>query len=387
MKRVIVAAVGAGLLLTASIVGGAWYLAGEIERAALEVGAPKPRLDLVVTQRADDAITLRPRADIDRHHSAWRRSGRFGIVSVDGSGVVGDIIDDNGDEVTRRLVSFNSSVAPGDNVRLRAMCYFGDPLSVHGLAFDDIVFESDVGQLGAWSIGGSSDTWVIFVHGRAAGRDEGLAILPALVELGLPTLAIQYRNDDGVARSASGFYDYGLTEWRDLEAAVGYALAEGAEDVVLFGSSMGGSIVLSFLYRSDLADRVRGVILDSPLLDLGDVIDFGGERRKIWSPLVGLGKTAAAIRYSLPWDELNYLERADDLAVPILLFHGAADRVVHIRKSDALAAVRSDIVTYVRLDDVGHVEAWNVDQDGYERALADFLGSLTGGEPSSGPDR
>ena len=55
--------------------------------------------------------------------------------------------------------------------------------------------------------------------------------------------------------------------------------SRGAESVILVGYSMGGAIVTNFLYRAPLAAKVRGVILDAPMLDLGSAIDHGVRQR------------------------------------------------------------------------------------------------------------
>jgi hypothetical protein len=57
----------------------------------------------------------------------------------------------------------------------------------------------------------------------------------------MPALVISYRNDASAPADPSGLYRFGATEWRDLDSAVGHALAHGARHVVLFGLSMGGS--------------------------------------------------------------------------------------------------------------------------------------------------
>jgi len=375
MKGVYAIIVAAPVLIAAAA-GIAWYYAGVIERQALAVPPPPLAFDLVVSAIGDGEITLRPAKAMDRVRGDLLKPGRYGIASATGDGVVGEIVRRDGDSVTRKLLSMDASIAPGDEVRLRALTYFGDPLSAHGLAFNDVAFESDIGPLGAWYVAGTSNTWAIVVHGRGIDRREGLKLLPVLTALGLQTLLIQYRNDEGVAGSASGFYDYGLSEWRDLEAAVGYALEHGASDIVLIGYSMGGAIIANFLDRSDLAGRVSAVVLDSPIVDFGAVIDFGGEQRHLWRGLTWLGKAATSLRSGISWSDLDYLRRAEGLTAPILLIHGDADPVVPIRGSDRLAAARPDLVTYLRLEDVGHVRGWNVDQQAYEESLAAFLKNI-----------
>jgi alpha-beta hydrolase superfamily lysophospholipase len=142
---------------------------------------------------------------------------------------------------------------------------------------------------------------------------------------------------------------------------------------VLFGASMGGGIVMNFLYRSDFADRVEAVILDAPMLSFSDTVDFGAERRNLPRLLTLIGKTAASIRFGLSWTETDYLRDTAKLGVPILVFHGDADRLVHIRTSEALASARPDLVTLVRVADAPHAHSWNMDPKAYELAIGEFL--------------
>ncbi len=80
---------------------------------------------------------------------------------------------------------------------------------------------------------------------------------------------------------------------------------------------------------------------------------------------------------STDWGELDYLSRADELGVPILLFHGDADDAVPVGTSDALAEALPEMVEYIRTPGVGHVRSWNADPAAYEAAVGDFLRSLS----------
>ena len=99
---------------------------------------------------------------------------------------------------------------------------------------------------------------------------------------------------------------------------IGYALEHGADNVVLVGY-----IVTNFLYRSSLAGEVRGVILDAPMLDLNAIIQSAAGERNIPGPFLTSAKIIARYRFDLQWEQLNYLDRTEELGVPILLFHGA----------------------------------------------------------------
>lgn len=84
------------------------------------------------------------------------------------------------------------------------------------------------------------------------------------------------------------------------------------------------------------------------------------------------------LRSGIAWSDFDYLKGVGGLAVPILLIHGDADRLVHVRTSDALAATRPDLVTYLRLEGVGHLRGWNSYQQAYLQALSDFLTGTVG---------
>lgn len=276
-----------------------------------------------------------------------------------------------------------SAAGTGDLADLDVNAYPEDPLRAHGIEFADVSYRSDLGVNPAWLMEGTGSTWVLLVHGSGLTRRDALRPLPLIVEAGFQALVITYRNHPEAPADPSGRLHYGLTEWRDLEAAVEYVLAEGAEDVVLIGYSMGGGVVASFLYDSPLAERVRGVVLDAPMLDLGAAVDLGAENRSL--PLIGLpipdtltatAKWIAGVRYDLEWGRLDYLDEANGIDVPILLFHGAEDDIVPVETSDALAELRPGLVTYHRVDDAKHLESWNLDRSRYEQLLIDFLAGL-----------
>jgi pimeloyl-ACP methyl ester carboxylesterase len=136
---------------------------------------------------------------------------------------------------------------------------------------------------------------------------------------------------------------------------------------------MGGAIATSFLYKSPLAERVRAVIFDAPLLDFGAAVDWGVRNVVVPGIVITTGKIIAESRFDFDFDELNYLKRADELTVPILLFHGDDDPTAPVTTSDALAEARPDIVTYVRVADAGHVRSWNAGPAAYEASVREFL--------------
>jgi pimeloyl-ACP methyl ester carboxylesterase len=366
---------GVPLLAGAAFVGAGWYYSDALKNEALVPDRSTPKPDLQVAAVKDGEITLNttPETDAD---GDWTKSGTFGLVWQGGYGQVGEILEIDERRVVREFTPLAGSPRVGDLARLDSFAFPSDPLQAYGVPFTDISVSSPAGDFPAWFIEGSGDAWAIFVHGKGADRKEALRILRVFNRLDIPSLVITYRNDAEAPAGSDGFYRYGKTEWQDLQAAADYALAHGAQSLVLIGYSMGGGIVASFLYQSPLADRVTGVILDAPMLDFEATVDWGARGRFAPWPVKDVGKQIAAWRFDIDWEALSYVESAPKLSVPILLFHGDDDPKVPFSTSDELSEARPDLVTYYRTTGTGHVRSWNTDPATYEAAVREFLARL-----------
>jgi pimeloyl-ACP methyl ester carboxylesterase len=195
------------------------------------------------------------------------------------------------------------------------------------------------------------------------------------LRMGWTVLAITYRGDVGAPANHPPGYRLGETEWRDLEAAVRYALEHGAQRVEIIGLSMGGAITLEFLRHSPLAPRVMGVVFEAPVLEWRPVFDLAARHRGVPAAVTSLGMSVAAWRAGLDWSELDQLAHANDLHTPILILHGDADPTVPLATSDSLAARRPDLVTLVKVISAGHSRCRNVDPLGYDAAVASWTRS------------
>lgn len=359
-RRVAVGVV-AGVLVVAVVLvtGVAWYFSGV---ALTVVRDPEPRVTVQAVD-AGQSIALPPGDPTP--------PGRHSVRHPDGWGVMTDRVRGGGDDPVVREWDDVRGVLPTEPVTgvVDQDAIVGDPSSV-GLGFEDVVVAGELGDLPTWLVpaDGPGDTWVVFAHGRGGTREEALRYLPLWHELGHPVLVPSYRNDPGAPAAPDGRYGLGETEWRDLDAAVAYALDLGARSVVLAGWSMGGAIVLQVLDRSEHADAVSGVVLDAPVVDWVDVLVHQGS-------VVGLpewwSRAAVAlveVRGGLDLDDYDWVERAAELPsdVPIYLVHSDGDTYVPNRRSVALARARPDIVTLVRDSAAEHTREWNVDPEGYE---------------------
>lgn len=351
--------------------GALWYFTERIKIEGLVPSQVRP-FELRVLDIGEGYIELDAAARM-RRHGDWRQPGLWGIETPTGYGRVGEIIETHATHVRREFEPVEGDIEVGDAARLDVFVYRGDPRSARGLDFIEAAIASDAGELPAWFVPGANGTWVILVHGKGSNRCEALRILPLIHRLGYPSLTITYRNDAEHASDAGAYYAYGLEEWPDLEAAVVYAFDHGAERVLLYGFSMGGSIAVNLLYRSTLASKVAALVLDSPMLDFAATLRHGASHHGVPSFFTELARRAAAFRFAIDWQALDYASRVDQLNLPVLLFHTAADHYTPVSVSDGFARSRPDIVTYVRATKGGHTRIWNTDPESYEARVSEFL--------------
>jgi uncharacterized protein len=355
------------LLLLAVLVGVSWDFSNRLLDPDHKAGP----YDVEVRKVEPGRVTL-----ARTEESA--REGLFGIDWRGGHAILGRVLERRGGSVTRELSGVSGRLQKGTSVNVDANVWEGDPREALGIPFTDVKFRTPLGRMPAWRIRGSGTTWALFVHGRNADRYEGLRDLPSLRRAGLPTLLQTYRNDVGAQAAPDGLIHLGNTEWRDLESAADYAISRGAREFILIGDSMGGAIVTQFLQRSRLGRRVRGLVLDAPVLDWRAVIDLQTRERDLPGSLADTTEWTIKLRIGIDWNRFDQVKRARLFQVPILLFHGTDDRTVPISTSDAFARRLPRLVTYVRLKGAGHVQSWNVHRGRYEAALLGFLRRVSG---------
>lgn len=257
--------------------------------------------------------------------------------------------------------------------------YVGDPHAAYGFNFSDMVLSSDIGDMPAWLVtpDAASKRWAVFVHGIGGRRENGYRFLPVLQDASLPTILFSYRNDEGAPKDPSGYYAFGLTEWHDLDAAVAYALANGAEDVVLVGESMGGGIVGQFLRHSDKAGSVAAIVLDAPALDFSEIVGstVGAMGIPLAPVLTRIGIPVSGFTLPIKLGDADVRTELNAFDGPLLLTHGHTDRVVPVVGSDALVHTRAHLTTYLRTS-ADHIQSWHEAPERYDALLSAFLAGV-----------
>lgn len=368
------------VLAVAFFGGGGWYFANEIRSGALQVtpAAPIPPYHAArVVGVSAGQVRLRAIGD-----QPWLvKPELYGIAWQGGIGHLGHSVSVSSGVVTRPLtVVAGSAPRVGQSAGLDRAYFLGDPRKALGIPMQNVVVQGPLGPLPGWYFPGRGSTFVIGVHGQNGARKDVLRVVGIVHRMGFPALAVTYRNDRGVARDPSGYLRYGQTEWRDLQAAVRWALSHGARHIILAGQSMGGAVVAAFLEYSPLAPKVVRVVFDAPMLDLQAIVDYGASQRSmpvtggsIPAPLVWTAEQIAGLRFGIDWSATDYLGNTAWLKVPAFVTQGTDDPKVPVSAGARLKALHPALVTFARFPGAGHVESWNMDRARYTSLLESFL--------------
>ncbi|MER5769912.1 alpha/beta hydrolase [Streptomyces sp. NPDC001985] len=360
-------------------VGTAAFLAGRYASDA--VLRPAPGRPLPGERRLTVHSTGAGRVTLTRSLSS-RRPGTYGLDGPGGvHAIVGPVLDEtppSADTVVRRLEGVGSGgLEPGARVRLTPQLHTGDPTTALGIPHTDVTVPGELGPLPAWSVPGPRGTWVIAVHGLGTTREHPMNLLPFLHRRRIPVLGVGYRGDPDAPRPPDGLGHLGDAEWRDLDAALRFAVAAGARDVVLYGWSTGATMALHTACDSALRDRIKGLVLDSPVLDKDATLRALAAARHTPAPLLPLAVRAARGRAGL-YNGRRPAVTADPgaLTTPTLIFHGPGDTLAPWGPSRELAARRPELVHLHTVRDAPHAAMWNADPARYEEALRRFLTPL-----------
>ncbi len=394
-----------GTFLVVVLLAVGWYFSGLIYETGLNpdfndaenVGTAEDRV--IVDTISSDRMTLNVE---EEQWGPLLENGVYGIIGQNGDAIVGSIISTNGNIIERELLQINGTIVSGDRISASGLIRQDDsggykilgssgwsgqatdgvytPESVSGIEYKDIFYESNVGSFPAYLTSNGENGIVIFVHGfRGNYAREVFSLMRAkdLAELGYRSMVIAYRNDRGLPKDPSGIYQYGVTEWEDIDAAVDEARKYN-ENIVLFGISGGGGPVSSWIENSNDLSKVSGIIYEAPVISFWESVEVNGAARFPWLPeaLFSYFKIVTELRYDVDFDSMDFREAVINSSIPTLLFHGDDDEWVPVEMSDLIAESRDTNFTYIRYENVGHVTSWNADPDNYVYQLSQFLGGL-----------
>jgi fermentation-respiration switch protein FrsA (DUF1100 family) len=236
----------------------------------------------------------------------------------------------------------------------RSLMYFPDrqrtPPAVAGLpSAEEVMLDSDGERVIAWHVPPRGEQPVlIYFQGNGGALQHRVGRFRALTVDGAGLVALSYRGYGGSTGSPS---EAGLIA--DGEAAYRFAAARyPAQRIVLFGESLGSGVAVALAAEHPIG----GLILQAPFTSAADVASL-----VYWFLPVRL----------LMKDPFYSDRRIAKVTAPLLILHGARDRVVPIHLGERLYALAKEPKRFVRLPDGGHND---LDDYGVLAEVRTFLG-------------
>lgn len=334
----------------------------------------RPHADEHVVSASQSTVTL-------RDSPKTRHPGVFGIRYANGYALVGDVLDETERTVTREVRELIGALPGTGGVQ-----WEGD---VHALPSDiapyrDVVIAAPGGPAPAWRFGpDTSATWMIHIHGIRATRDNALRTVLAAEAEGISSLVVSFRGDGDAAPTPGRASRLGLDEWEDVEAAIDYAVAHGAERLLLAGWSMGGAIALRLAERSRHRHLIAALVLVGPATDWRAAISAGARQARVpfpeaaarlaaWALSDPLLSRFAGLRHPIALDELDW-SIPGRLKVPALVVHSRADRTVPFACSERFAEANPAFVELREAPDADHSWEYNVAPEWFTSVVRAWL--------------
>ena len=369
--------VGAGVAVATVAVAHA-ALGGYVARRLIAPRAPKTYVPVTI-----DGETVTVPATPDS-----RQPGTYGLWLDDGAHLtVGETVRVDGDRIVRSLERRPGGVDDGPAAGAWTSQSVGSPEHV-GPTRHVVIPLRRGGTADAWLIGdeaASDGRWTIHVHGLRSSRHGALRSAPAAVDAGWMSLVVSYAGDDEAAPADALPSSLGTREWRDVDDAIGYAVEQGAREIVLVAWSMGATIAMLALEQSAHRDAIAGLVLVAPALDWTRVVEnavvgahlprtvAAASMRVLRS---GLGARALGLVEAVDARALNWADgQRPGADLPTLIVHSRVDPVVPFSGSMAYAQ-RHPGTELVAFDATGHCNEANQEPERFHDSITGFLRGL-----------
>lgn len=245
----------------------------------------------------------------------------------------------------------------------------------YGLAYEDVTLTTSDGlKLAAWHIPNEAGRGtVIYCHGHLNHRGQMLDQAAFLHEHGFGGVLFDFRRHGD---SEGDLTTFGYYEWRDVQAALKYAIdnrGEG-EPVILWGVSMGAATALLTAAEESGIDAV---IAESSFYAASETLR-SDLKRMFGLPTVPFGfltGTITELRVGIEIDSLDIGRAASGLRdVYVLLVGGTADRRMPLSNNERLyeliPGTKKDLLV---VDGATHGDIWEMGREVYGDKILQFL--------------
>lgn len=251
-------------------------------------------------------------------------------------------------------------------------------------SFRDVDIAVEWGVAPAWlftSPRPHGNIWSIHIHGIRTTRVTALRTVPAALAAGHTVLVPSFRGDGDGPPTARGVSTLGQTEWRDVEAALAYAVDQGATSIVLVGWSMGATITLLLAERSSYRELISQMVLVGPATDWRCLIGNGVTRARLPRFAGRLAENAlqgrvvsrlVGVPEPLILDQLEW-GASRSISVPCLVIHSDGDTDVPFDLTQRFKEANPTTVDVVEFPSALHAWEYNLDAARFERAMTEWL--------------
>lgn len=247
----------------------------------------------------------------------------------------------------------------------------GEPVDagspIHAVAADGVRL---AGRFLPATGGGATGRTALLLHGFAESSN-GLQAerTAALRRAGWNVAALDLR---GYGESGGLVASFGGREAGDVSTWLDVLGAGGPLTPVLWGHSMGAAIALRAASRDE---RIRALVLESPMLDLDDAMTVWFRKRRF--PLPGVmarlvtrrASSLAGISLTRP----TAIEVAPQVRCPVLILHGREDTLVRLDEVRRLVAAFPKPARLIEVPGAGHADVVAIGGDSLAGEIFGFL--------------
>jgi pimeloyl-ACP methyl ester carboxylesterase len=253
----------------------------------------------------------------------------------------------------------------------------GTPKTTHSLAYEDVSFTSrnDHVALSGWFIPArNSDRVIVFVHGKDSCRscefsNRALDFAHDMHERGFNVFMFDLR---GHGQSSTARVSFGLREKNDVLGAIDWLRAKGfgPGKIGVLGVSLGSA---SATYAAAEEPAISALVIDSGFADFGTlagtILQRSSNSATILLPALGWINTALAGVNGLASQPAVQMSRI--LPRPVLIIHGADDRLIPPAQAEQLAEAAHTRVWFVA--GANHARTYRTSPIEYTQRVADFF--------------
>lgn len=317
-----------------------------------------------------------------------RAPGSYGLLRPDGVHArIDAVIEEDANSLTRALGATTGGQLPPRGQARWVRDVYPTPAAL-GLAFAEVDIATEGGVSPAWVVPGGTggDVWAVHLHGIRTTRSVTLPGVAALQSAGFTSLVPSWRGDSEGPPTFGGGSSLGHQEWRDVGAALEFAVSSGAKAIVLVGWSMGALVGSLVLKNSHLADRVVATLMVAPVTSWRAVLATAvrvARLPKVIGPLVEtILSTPGICRLAglgAPVRIAKLDGAASTVSVPTLVIHNPGDPLSPFEATIDFCDRNEEFVELIAFDHAPHAMEWNREPLRFDDAITTWAAEVVAG--------